>query len=164
MIRSLYRRVLPLETRILLRGLISSIRNPSEPASRIDRRLVASNYLRVEGIEIEALNLPLQAPPAAKVRYVDRLTVADLRRHYPELNSVELVSPDILADGELLEGIEDSSQNFVIANHFIEHCQNPFLALRNMFRVLKSGRVLYMAVPDKVTPSTPTGPSRRSST
>jgi SAM-dependent methyltransferase len=148
MIRSIYRRVLPLETRIRVRGLISSVRGAPEQA-RIDRRVVASNYLRGEGIEIGALNLPLEVPPAAKVRYVDRLPVAALRDHYPELNSVELVNPDILADGELLDGIADSSQDFVIANHFIEHCQNPFLALNNMFRVLKVGGVIYMAVPDK---------------
>lgn len=149
MIRSIYRRVLPLETRILLRSLLTSVRKPSEQVRHLDRRVVAHSYLRGEGIEIGALNLPLQVPRAAKVRYVDRLRVADLREHYPELNSVELVNPDILADGELLESIQDSTQDFVIANHFIEHCQNPFLALSNMFRVLKPGGILYLAVPDK---------------
>lgn len=149
MIRSIYRKVLPLETRILVRSLLSSIRRPGEETKYLDRRVVAYNYLRGEGLEIGALNFPLQVPGAAKVRYVDRLTVAELREQYPELNSVELVSPDILADGELLETVPDSSQDFVIANHFVEHCQNPFLALSNMFRVLKEGGILYMAIPDK---------------
>ena len=148
-IRSIYKRVLPLETRILVRDLIRSIQNPTEPARRLDRYALAANYLRGEGVEIGALNLPLRVPPAASVRYVDRLSAADLRKHYPELNSLELVDPDILADGELLEGVGDATQDFVIANHFVEHCQNPLLALGNMFRVLKPGGILYMALPDK---------------
>ena len=111
--------------------------------------MIAHNYLRGEGIEIGALQFPLDVPPTAKVRYVDRLTVADLRKHYPEMESMNLVDPDILADGERLEGIADASQDFVIANHFIEHCQNTFLALSNMFRVLKDAGILYLAIPDK---------------
>jgi SAM-dependent methyltransferase len=39
--------------------------------------------------------------------------------------------------------------DFVIANHFIEHCQNPTGALRNMLRVVRPGGVVYLAVPDK---------------
>jgi predicted SAM-dependent methyltransferase len=56
---------------------------------------------------------------------------------------------DIVADGELLESISDASQEFVIANHFLEHCQNPLLALNNMFRVLQVDGILYLALPDK---------------
>ena len=37
----------------------------------------------------------------------------------------------------------------MIANHFIEHCQNPLLTVQNLLRVLRPGGVIYMAVPDK---------------
>jgi len=37
----------------------------------------------------------------------------------------------------------------VIANHFIEHCENPLLTFRNLLRVLKPGGIVFMAVPDK---------------
>lgn len=115
----------------------------------LDREFVANTFIRGQGIEIGALHMPLRVPRSAKVQYVDRFTVADLRRHYPELNDKDLVPVNILADGERLESIPDSTQDFVIANHFIEHCQNPIGALENIFRVLKPGGALYLAIPDK---------------
>lgn len=115
----------------------------------LDREFVANTFIRGQGIEIGALHMPLSLPRSAKVRYVDRFTVADLRKHYPELNDKNLVPVNIIADGERLESISDLTQDFVIANHFIEHCQNPFGALENIFRVLKPGGVLYLAIPDK---------------
>jgi ubiquinone/menaquinone biosynthesis C-methylase UbiE len=116
---------------------------------KLDREFVADTFIRGCGIEIGALHMPLRVPRSVKVQYVDRLTVEDLRRHYPELNDKPLVNVDIVADGELLESIRDETQDFVIANHFIEHCQNPIGALLNMFRVLKPGGALYLAIPDK---------------
>jgi SAM-dependent methyltransferase len=52
-------------------------------------------------------------------------------------------------DGERLASIGDGTQDFVIANHFLEHCQNPIGALVSMFRVLRAGGILFLAVPDK---------------
>lgn len=115
----------------------------------LDRDFVAKRFIRGEGIEIGALHLPLKVSRAARVKYVDRMNEEDLRRHYPELTEQELVTIDIVSDGERLQNIPDSTQDFVIANHFIEHCQNPIGALTNMFRVLKPGGVLYLAIPDK---------------
>jgi SAM-dependent methyltransferase len=115
----------------------------------LNRYSLAFLYLRGEGIEIGALHNPLRVGPWAKVRYVDRMTVADLRRQYPELQGKKLVPVDIVADGELLESVDASSQDFVIANHFLEHCQNPLLGLENMFRVLRPEGILYLALPDK---------------
>jgi SAM-dependent methyltransferase len=60
-----------------------------------------------------------------------------------------LVEPDILDDGETLGQVGDSSQDFVIANHFIEHCENPINAIENFLRVLRPGGMLFMAIPDK---------------
>src|SRR5690349_3408731 len=113
------------------------------------RETVAEAYLRGEGIEIGALHMPLRVPEAARVKYVDRMDVEGLRTHYPELGDQEIVNVDIIADGERLESVSDATQDFVIANHFIEHCQDPIGALLNMFRVLKPGGVLYLAIPDK---------------
>jgi SAM-dependent methyltransferase len=115
----------------------------------ISREVIADSYLCGTGIEIGALHNPLRVPNDAHVKYVDRLCVEELRKHYPELNNVDLVPVDILADGERLQTIGDRTQDFVIANHFIEHCANPILAMENMLRVLKSGGILYIALPDK---------------
>jgi SAM-dependent methyltransferase len=113
------------------------------------RAVIAAIYLRGDGIEIGALHHPLPLPSGARARYVDRMSVPDLRRHYHELAHENLVEADIIDNGETLALIGDRTQDFVIANHFIEHCQNPIDALRNMLRVLKPGGILYLGVPDK---------------
>jgi len=114
-----------------------------------NRESIAATFLRGDGIEIGALHQPLRVPKAARVKYVDRMTASDLRRQYPELAASPLVHIDIIDDGERLASVAAGTQDFVIANHFIEHCQNPVLTLQNLFRVLKPGGVLYLAVPDK---------------
>ncbi|MCA1594049.1 MAG: class I SAM-dependent methyltransferase [Acidobacteria bacterium] len=138
--------LVPLSFRVFV---ATRTRRLADRASRLDRSFLATKYLRGEGIEIGALHTPLPVPHGAKVKYVDRMSVSDLRRQYPELASLPLVEADIIDDGEHLSNVAAASQDFVIANHFIEHCQNPLDALTNMFRVLRAGGVLYMAIPDK---------------
>ncbi|MEG4227932.1 methyltransferase domain-containing protein [Microcoleus sp. N9_B2] len=113
------------------------------------RREIASQYLKGEGIEVGPLNAPLEVPAEVKVHYIDRMPVEELRRHYPELAGVNLAEVDIIDDGETLAGTPDNSWDFVIANHMIEHCQNPIGALENFLRVVKPGGIVYMGVPDK---------------
>ena len=112
------------------------------------RRRLAERHLRGEGIEIGALHMPQPVPAGATVRYVDRSDLDGLRAHYPELAGEALVAPDIVDDGERLETVADASQDFVIANHFIEHCEDPLATLAAHARVLRPGGVLFMAVPD----------------
>ncbi len=114
---------------------------------KIDREFIADMFIRGEGIEIGALDMPLRVPRSAKVKYVDRLRAEDLRKQYPKLNDKQLVQTDIIADGEKLESLADSTQDFVIANHFVAHGQDPLVAVLNMLRVLKPGGILYLAVP-----------------
>lgn len=115
----------------------------------LNRRKLAAAYLTGAGIEIGALDQPLPVPRRARVTYVDRMTVPDLRRQYPELAALALTRVDRVDDGETLRSFPDGSQDFVIANHFIEHCADPIRALENHFRVLKVGGCLFMATPDK---------------
>jgi SAM-dependent methyltransferase len=110
---------------------------------------IANRHLSGEGIEIGALHNPLPVPRSARIRYVDRLTVSELRAHYPELKQEPLVQVDIVDDGEQLSTIADSTLDFVVANHFLEHTQDPVRTLMNAFRVLRPGGILYLAVPDK---------------
>jgi predicted SAM-dependent methyltransferase len=113
------------------------------------REVIANIFLHGDGIEIGALHQPLRVPASARVKYVDRMTVPELRRQYEELAHEPLVDIDIIDNGEQLTTIAGETQDFVIANHFIEHCQNPIQTFQNLFRVLKRGGVLYVAVPDK---------------
>ena len=106
--------------------------------------------MRGEGIEIGALQNPVKAPHL-KVHYVDRYSRAQLYESYPELRNQPIVDPDIIDDAESLKSVPDGSQDFVIANHVIEHMANPIGALLNWARVLKDGGRLFLAVPDKHT-------------
>jgi predicted SAM-dependent methyltransferase len=122
---------------------------PSPRTIHGTREAIAAAFLNGEGLEIGALHQPLVVPSSVRVKYVDRMTAPDLRHQYVELADQPLVETDIVDNGELLTTIGDGTQDFVIANHFIEHCQNPLLTVQNLLRVLKPAGVVYMAVPDK---------------
>jgi SAM-dependent methyltransferase len=77
------------------------------------------------------------------------MTVEQLREQYPHLAKFDMVEVDIVDDGETLSSIAEDSVDFVIANGFIEHCQDPIATLENHLRVLKPNGILYLAVPDK---------------
>lgn len=116
---------------------------------QLDRETVARVYLRGAGLEIGALHNPLAVPPSAKVRYVDRMSTPNLRRQYPELARRALVEVDIVDDGERLGTVADATQDFVVANQVLEHCENPLFTLEQWLRVLKHGGVLFLSLPDK---------------
>lgn len=113
------------------------------------RGKIARKYLHGDGIEIGALHSPLDVPSNAKVKYVDRMSTSNLRKQYPELDSLDLVNVDIIDNGEQLSSITDQSMDFAIANHMIEHCQDPIRTIEQHLRVIRPGGILYMAVPDK---------------
>lgn len=113
------------------------------------RRQLARRFLWGEGLEIGALNLPLWMPRGATVRYVDRKPLEGLRAEYPEWAAWDIVAPDIVADGETLPGVADASTDFVVANHFLEHTEDPIGTLAAHLRVLRPGGVGFYAVPDK---------------
>jgi SAM-dependent methyltransferase len=124
---------------------------PIEPAPVFmdARARFADAFLFGEGLEIGALHLPLRTPRRAKVRYVDRLPVEDLRAEYPELAAWDLTDVDVIDNGELLETIPEESQDFIVANHFLEHCEDPIKTIGTHLGKLRSGGVLFYAVPDK---------------
>lgn len=138
---------------------MSELRDPSEaleegpaeaPPVYFDaRRELAARYLFGHGLEIGPLHQPLVMPAYVTVSYVDRLKVADLRREYPELAAWNLTGPDVLDDGEMLSTIEPGSQDFIVANHFLEHCENPIGTIENHLGKIRPGGILFYAVPDK---------------
>jgi len=110
-----------------------------------------SYFLHGSGIEIGALHQPLalKGLPISQIRYVDRMPVSELRRHYAELSTYRFTPVDVLDDGETLATFADHSLDFIVANHFIEHTRNPIGALRNWLAKLRPNGIIYMAVPDK---------------
>lgn len=111
------------------------------------RKSLARAYLHGEGLEIGALAHPLQVKPGVKVRYVDKLTRAEALQILPDLDARKAVEPDLIEDGFELASVEDSSQDFIIANHVLEHTPNPVGALMQWSRALRPGGILYLCVP-----------------
>ncbi|QIF04465.1 methyltransferase domain-containing protein [Roseimicrobium sp. ORNL1] len=124
--------------------------NPA-PVSLVngDLRALFALKLKGEGIEIGALHYPLRVPPGVKVRYVDKRTKKENEDTFPELASKNIVETHWIGDGQWLEGMADESQDFVIANHMLEHCVNPLKTLEHFLRVLRPEGRLFIALPDK---------------
>lgn len=111
------------------------------------RSALAERHIRGSGIEIGALHSPLLVPAGVTVRYVDRVSRAQSIQAFPELNPDHIVEPDYVTDGFSLTAIEDASQDFVIANHVLEHTPNTLGAIVAWHRVLRPGGVVFAAVP-----------------
>jgi len=128
--------------------LFSLVNAPTawEASSRLE---LAARFLTGAGLEVGALQRPLPLPDHCSVTYVDRLPLEELLAHYPELRGLPMQAPDLLDDGETLSKVESGSMDFVIANHLLEHCENPIQTIANFLRTLKAGGILFMAVPDK---------------
>lgn len=111
------------------------------------KRRSMARWLAGDGIEIGALHNPLHLPTGVHVRYMDRGSTTDLCRHYP--NQGVLVPVSLIGDATDLSAIASDSLDFVIANHVIEHLQDPIRALHEMGRVTRPGGLLYLAIPDQ---------------
>lgn len=116
------------------------------------RTELSYRYLRGTGIEIGALQNPLDLRGDTHIRYADRLTVAEARSHYPELDHVTLVAPAIICDATALTPVAGRSVDFVIANHVLEHLTDPLSAIQEWLRVVRPGGHTYVAVPDHINP------------
>jgi SAM-dependent methyltransferase len=110
---------------------------------RYYRAQLAERYIRGAGIEFGALHFPLPVPPGTVVTYADYAGA-----HLFNFTGT-LEAPAIVSDLETMKGFDADSQDFVIANHVIEHVEDPLKALRAMSRVLRSNGIIYLAIPDK---------------
>jgi SAM-dependent methyltransferase len=107
------------------------------------RALLARRYIRGAGVEFGALDFPLTVPAGTNVTYADYAGA-----HLFDITG-SLAPPKIVSDLETMQGFDTDSQDFVIANHVIEHVEDPLKALRAMSRVLRSNGIIYLAIPDK---------------
>jgi hypothetical protein len=143
----------------------TTVTKPNEPIVSerlICRANVAQKYLRGRGLEIGAAHLPLKLPRGTTVKYVDRVPLEELKRIWPEVaNLPALVNIDIVDDGETLATIEPNSQDFIVGNHFLEHCLDPIGTIIHLQSKLRDRGILFFAIPekrhtfDRVRPVTP---------
>lgn len=127
---------------------------PKRVAVRLNTAVVARSrqpwahrYLCGDGLEIGAMHMPLAVPRGVRVRYVDRCSREHAIAAFPELDTRGVVRPDIVEDGFTLASISPLSQDFVIANHVLEHAPNPLQVLERWWQVLLPGGVLFVIVP-----------------
>lgn len=121
------------------------------------RELVAQSYIFGSGIEIGAFASPLTVPAGVKVAYIDKSDVDSVTEPFSisgltledfGVDVGSIIKPDIVDDGETLSKIGDYSQDFVIANHVLEHFEDPIKGFKNMLRVLRHNGVLYLSLPE----------------
>ena len=113
------------------------------------RRRVGFHYLEGTGIEIGAMDKPLPTSGRVVVKYVDRLSSSELLNHYPDSDQLQLVKIDVIDNGETLSTFENDSLDFIVANHFLEHCENPIGTIRNHLKKIKQGGILFYTIPEK---------------
>jgi predicted SAM-dependent methyltransferase len=110
----------------------------------------AYRFLAGDGLEIGGLHRPLPVPLGARVRQVDRMTTGELASAYgDDVAGKELAEVDLVDDGETLATVADNSQDFIVANHFLEHTGDPIGTIGNHLDKLRPGGVLFYAIPDK---------------
>ena len=103
-------------------------------------------------MEIGPGHVPFPVPDRITVRYIDRWEPSENSSLFPELGeSPGFPPPDIVSDldNHRLGGLGDESQDFVIASHVIEHLANPLAMLAEIHRVLRTGGLLILLVPDR---------------
>jgi len=113
------------------------------------REDVGARYLRGNGLEIGALNFPLRLPRSASARYVDRQPHEELVALYGHMYpGATIVAPDVIDDGETLATFDDASVDFIVANHMLEHTEDPIGTIAAHLRVVRPGGILFYALPD----------------
>lgn len=112
------------------------------------RKKVSFRYLRGQGLEIGALQHPLEVPAGVVVKYVDYATREENLKKFPGIDGSRIVVTDHVDDGFELSCIQAASQDFIIANHVLEHAPNPLQVLLNWSSALKSNGFLFLTLPN----------------
>ena len=101
-------------------------------------------YLKGNGLEIGALEMPQRVAANSSVQYSDILTPEQIDRLYPGAKH-----PDIQSNGEVFPDIADDTYDFIIANHVLEHLSDPISALIEWHRIARAGAKIMLTLPDK---------------
>jgi predicted SAM-dependent methyltransferase len=134
----------------LEKGNLEAVIREKDAVINSKRNFLAERYIHGSGIEIGAAQMPVKTPAGVKVRYVDVFTAEELKKALPKIyTKLDIIKVDVVDDGEKLDKFKDGSLDFIIANHFIEHCLDPIGTILNMYKKLRKEGVLYFGIPDK---------------
>lgn len=70
------------------------------------------------------------------------------KEFFPLITSVDSWDIDC-GDAQYLHNVDDSSYDFVVSSHCLEHMVDPYVALQNWIRILKSKGHLVITIPDE---------------
>ncbi len=96
----------------------------------------------------------MRVPPGARVRYVDYLDKPGLIKESGAALEAVGIDPNSIVEVDQVDQIDtlasfsDASLDFLIANHVLEHVEDPTAALANVLRVLRVGAVAMLTLPD----------------
>ncbi|HSY54411.1 MAG TPA: class I SAM-dependent methyltransferase [Opitutaceae bacterium] len=132
-------------------GFLSGKVSPKSFMKFLELRQPGYDLLVGTGIEIGGFEHPAILPRAGKTIRCDRITRQEAQQLFPEVDATRLPSVDVCLDldTEGLAHFGDGSLDFVVCCHVLEHLKNPIQAIREFFRVLKTGGLAALAVPDK---------------
>lgn len=118
-------------------------------ATSTDLREIAAAGLCGTGIEFGSGASPFPVPLHCHTLYADAYSYDNLRAHlYPGQTLNQIVRPDYVTDLQSLAGVGDSSLDFIVACHVIEHTRSPVTAIKSCYRALRPGGSLVLVVPD----------------
>ncbi len=111
------------------------------------RNVYAARHLRGHGMEIGAQYVPTQLGNNVSAEYVDVLSNDELVARY-KLPVAGLVPLAHVIDGHDLGVYPDNSLDFLIANHVLEHFDDPLKGVIEWFRAIKPGGHLFITLPN----------------
>jgi SAM-dependent methyltransferase len=119
--------------------------------------LACINMAHMRGLEIGPLAAPRVLKSQAHVFYVDHTDTDGLRHKYsfdPDMKDrlSEIIDVDyVVGDGQRIYDVvaNDAPFDFVMASHLIEHIPDPITWFGDIAKVLRSGGILSLVIPDK---------------
>jgi predicted SAM-dependent methyltransferase len=118
------------------------------------REDLARRYLVGDGIEIGAAMLPLRVPPRVRVTYVDKfdqdalIAKAGCDFLGAGIDGTAIPATGVIDDAQTLSSFRDESVDFVIANHVLEHIEDPIGGLKSFLRVTRKDGIVFLTLPD----------------
>ena len=114
------------------------------------RAAIAQTFLRGHGLEIGAFTQPTDIPYGVTVHYYDKFPPSILRNLYDENWGRPLVEPNYHGDAQTLAGLPPGARfDFIIANHVIEHLEDPIQFLKALAAFIKPGGRAFLTAPNK---------------
>ena len=125
---------------------------PISGAQALAARQLLGRFLAGSGLEIGPGESPFPIVfGGATVCRVDQWGSRENATLFREIDASRFDEPDRLIDlnKERLTAFDDSSQDFVIASHVLEHLVEPLGQLRDIWRILRPGGVFLFFLPDR---------------